>query len=167
MKFKSRSVILLQGVFEESLFDQLQKRNLKNIFVMEGRPSLNAAKLSCRELQKRKILPTLISDNMAGFLFYYKLVKEVWLSYQSYDGNGAICQIGGLILGVLGKRHKVPVYIYPSDGRRKLMGKTTDISFFNGVRVAPRGIPGYVPLAEWVPAKYISKVYGQGTRREL
>lgn len=157
---KKNSVVLLQGVFEGSIFDRLKKRKIKEVFILEGRPGLEAAKQSSRELLKRKIKPTLIADNMAGFLFYKNLVKEVWISYQSTDKEGALCQIGGLILGVLGRKHKVPVYIYPNGKKLSLLGRSKDISYFNGIQVAPRGIKGYVPLAEWVPQKYISKVYG-------
>ncbi len=157
---KKNSVVLLQGVFEPSIFDLLKKRKVKDVFILEGRPGLDAAKHSCRELLKRKIKPTLIADNMAGFLFYKKLVKEVWLSYQSVDKSGALCQIGGLILGVLGRRHKVPVYAYPSSQKLQLLGRPKDISHFNGIKVASNSIPGYVPLVEQVPGKYIDKTYG-------
>jgi len=159
MSVKKNSIILLQGVFRASVFDLLKKKKASEIFVCEGRPGLEAAKISCRELLKRKIKPTLISDNMAGFLFYKNYVKETWLSYQTKDQNGALCQIGGLILGVLGKKHKVPVNIYPNYQKLQLMGYSKDLSYFNGVKVAPSGIKGYVPLVEWVPAKYINKSY--------
>lgn len=160
MSIKKNSVILLQGVFDPSVFDLLKRKKVKEIFVLEGRPGLEAAKTSCKELLKRKIKPTLIADNMAGFLFYKEMVKEIWLSYQSVDKEGAFCTIGGLILGVLGKKHKVPVYVYPSKKKIKLFGKSSDLLNFNGVRVAPRGVVGYVPLAEYVPTKYIGKIYG-------
>jgi len=159
MSTKKNNVVLLQGVFEPSIFDLLKKRKIKEVFILEGRPGLEAAKHSCRELLKRKIKPTLIADNMAGFLFYKGMVKEAWLSYQSTDKEGALCQIGGLILGVLGQKHKVPVYIYPNDQKLKFLGRQRDISYFNGIKVAPRGVQGYVPLAEWVPKKYIRKTY--------
>ena len=160
MSVKKNSVVLLQGVFAPSLFDLLKTRKIKEVFILEGRPGLDAAKHSCRELLKRKIKPTLIADNMAGFLFYKSLVKEVWLSYQSTDKSGALCQIGGLICGVLGWKHKIPVYAYPSGQKLKLLGRPNDISYFNGIKVAPNNIPGYVPLVEQVPKKYIDKTYG-------
>lgn len=159
MSIKKNSVVLLQGVFNVSIFDQLKKRKIKEVFILEGRPSLEAAKQSSKELLKRKIKPVLIADNMAGFLFYKKLVKEVWLSYQAKDQKGALCQIGGLILGVLGQKHKVPVNIYPNHKKLQLLGRVKDIAYFNGIKVAPSGIKGYVPLAEWVPQKYITKAY--------
>ena len=158
MFVKHKSVIILQGVFESSIFDLLKKRKIRKAFVLEGRPGLEAAKQSCRELIKRKIRPTLIADNMAGFLFYRNLVKEVWVAYQCIDRKGTLCQIGALIMGVLGKKHNVPVYAYPNGRKMKLFGTTKELAFFNGIKVAPRGITGYVPLAEWVPMKYITKV---------
>lgn len=157
---KKKNVVLLQGVFKASIFDLLKKRKIKEVFVLEGRPGLEAAKQSCRELLKRKIKPVLIADNMAGFLFYKNLVKEVWLSYQTKDQKGALCHIGGLILGVLGQKHKVPVNIYPNQRKIQLLGRARDITYFNGIKVAPSGTKGYVPLAEWVPSKYITKAYG-------
>ena len=153
------SIILLQGIFKNSAFDRLGKKKREEIVVLEGRPSLEAAKSSCHQLLKRKIRPTLIADNMAGFLFYKRLVKEVWLSYQVADGKGALCQIGGLILGVLGKKHKIAVNLFPSGRKIDLIGHQNEIFHFNGVKVAPGNIRGYVPLAEWLPRKYITKIY--------
>lgn len=159
---KKNSVVLVQGVFESSIFDLLKKRKIRNVFILEGRPGLEAANQSCRELRKRKMKPTLIADNMAGFLFYQNLVREAWLSYHTADQKGALCRVGGLVLGVLGRRHKVPVYLYPNGQKQPLLGRPKDIFYFNGIKVAPSGISGYVPLAEWVPLKYIDRVYGQG-----
>ncbi|OGX06933.1 MAG: hypothetical protein A2Z88_03955 [Omnitrophica WOR_2 bacterium GWA2_47_8] len=156
---KEKSVVLVQGVVKGSLFDLLKKRKTTDIVVLEGRPNLEAARQSTKDLAKRKLIPTLIADNMAGVLFYKNLVKEVWLSYQLTDENGALCDIGGLILAVLGKRHNIPVYIYPSGRKSKLLGVSGDILKFNGTRVAPAGVEGYVPLVEWVPQKYITKTY--------
>ncbi|MBZ0166707.1 MAG: hypothetical protein K8I00_07855, partial [Candidatus Omnitrophica bacterium] len=142
-------------------FDDIVKKNIQDVFVMEGRPSLESAQFSCRELIKRKVKPTLIADNMAGFLFYKNLVKEVRISYQISDKDGALFQIGALILGVLGKRHDVPVKLYPSSHRLALLGKDKEILFFNGMKVAPNNVRGYVPLAEWLPQKYITEIVGE------
>lgn len=152
-------MVLLQGIFDAALFDLLKKRKVKEAFVMEGRPGLEAAESSCAQLLKRNLKPTLIADNMAGFLFYRKLVKEVWLSSPRMDKEGALCHIGAMILGVLGQKHKVPVYAYPNGQELRLLGRPKEITHFMGVKIAPRGIEGYVPLAEWVPQKYITEVY--------
>ena len=157
-KFKG-SVAILQGIFKNSFFDYLRDSGQKDIFILEGRPSLDAAENSCRELIKREIKPTLIADNMVGFMFYKNLVKEVWVSYQTADEEGVLCHVGGLVLGVLGKKHNIPVHAYPGEKTLALLGHEKEIFHFNGLKVAPAGIKGYVPLAEWVPRKYITKIY--------
>lgn len=152
------AVVLLHGVFEPSVFDAVKSGNGTELFVMEGRPSLESAQTTCRELLRRKIKPTLIADNMAGFLFYRNLVKEVWLACQTVDEQGALCPIGSLIVGVLAKRHNVPVYVYPASKGSRLMGGQKDIFYFKGIKVAPQNIKGYVPLIEWLPKKYITEM---------
>ncbi len=149
--------ILLHGFFKTEFFDQLEKQNPKKVFILEGRPSLESSRHSCRELLKRKINPTLIADNMGGFLFNKRLIEEVALAYQDMSDRNALCQIGGLILAVLGKRHNVPIYLYPASVRQEQMGQEKDIFYFNKIRVAPQGIKGYVPLIEWIPEKYVTK----------
>lgn len=158
MNKPKKSITLLHGVFTADSFDQLKKKRVKEIFVMEGRPSLEAARMNCRELLKRKITPTLISDNMAGFLFFKNWVKEVWMTYQISDADGVVCDIGALILGVLGKRHNVPVYLFSSNRKTRFLGQEKDILNFQNKTVAPKGIRAYVPLVEWLPVKYITKI---------
>lgn len=153
-----RTVILLHGVFEPAVFE-VGNPDGSELFVMEGRPSLESAEVTCRELLRRKLKPTLIADNMAGFLFCRDLVKETWIAYQTADQDGALCPIGSLILGVLGKRHNVPVRLYPASQVYKMMGKQKDIFYFKGIKVAPQNIKGYVPLVEWLPKKYITQVH--------
>ena len=155
-----KNIILMHGLFPACVFDRIKNKKSKRVFVLEGRPGLESARLACRELAKRKMKPTLISDNMAGFLFYKKWVKEVWLAYQERDRSGALCQIGSLILGVLGRVHQVPVNAHRSSRRLPFMGKNRDLTHFNGARVVPDSFTGYAPMTEWVPAKYLSKVHG-------
>ena len=158
-KTLASEAILVQGVVNDVLFDLFKERKIKEVVVMEGRPSLDAARLNCRALVKRKIKPVLIADNMAGFLFFKRRVKEVWLSYYAVDKKGALCDIGASILGVLAKKHKLPVNLFPAAGKPKSKGKEKDLFSFNGEKVAPKNIKGYVPLTERLAEKYITKVY--------
>lgn len=156
------TVSILQGVFKPSFFDTFKKRKPQRVFVLEGRPSLEAAKISSRELLKRKITPVIISDNMAGFLFYKNLVKEVWLSVHAVDRVGAICDIGALILSVLGKEHDIPVYAYFSLKRKmKFVESAKEVNYFSGVRVTPRNVQAYVPVKDWVPLRHIKEIYDE------
>ena len=121
--------VLLQGVFEPKVFGHLKKQQFREIFILEGRPHLDAARSCCRELLKRKVVPTLISDNMAGFLFFKNLVKEIWIAYQTADEKGALCRIGASILGVLGKKHRVPVYLFPGKSQNQFMLASLPLHF--------------------------------------
>lgn len=169
-----RSVVLMHGFFTSDMFDELKNKALKEAFVLEGRPSLTSSKASVQKMLKRGIQPTLISDNMAGVLFYKDLVKEIFLSYNETDQEGALCLIGGLILAVLGKKHNIPVTAYPADhnlgisGRSKssvgikMLAQQKDLLSFEGTRIAPRGVQAYVPLMEWVPKEYITRLKAHG-----
>ena len=154
-----RTYVLLHGVPESSLLDKLKARKLTACVIPEGRPDLQAAQSNSREMLKREMTPLLIADNMAGFMFYRDMIKEVWLAYQVGDDHGALCDIGALICAVLGKKHRVPVYGYPSAQKRRFIGKPKEIFSFCQKRIAPRGIKGYVPLLEWVPGTYIKRIY--------
>ncbi|HOW36156.1 MAG TPA: hypothetical protein PL155_07065 [Candidatus Omnitrophota bacterium] len=159
MLIKKKSIILVHGLVEGSLLDQFKKKGAKSVFILESRPRLEGAKILSQELLKRKIKPVVIADNMAGFLFFKGLVKEVWIGCQACYKNGATCDIGSLILAVLAKRHKVAVNLVTSRRKTVSVGKSEEILYFNGTRVAPKGIKGYVPLVEWVPQVYITRIY--------
>ena len=106
-----------------------------------------------------------ISSRARGFLFFKNCVKEVWLSYYEVDKNGALCDIGASILGVLAKQHKLPVNLFPAAGKPRIVGKEKELFFFNGERVAPPKIKGYVPLTERLAEKYITKIYSHSEPR--
>jgi len=158
LKAMRQSITILYGVFKKTFYDILKKSSPKEVFLLEGRPSLDSAKVSLRELLKRKITPTIISDNMAGFLFYKGMVKEVYLAYQEADRKGAVCDCGALILAILSKDHNIPVKCFASERKTKFLGTTKDIVYFNGIKVAPKGVPAYVPLIEWVSKNYIAEI---------
>ena len=147
--------MLLHGIFKAEFFDGLKDKKLQKVFVLEGRPHLESSRRACRELLKRKIQPTLIADNMAGFVLKKKLVNEIALACQENNKDSALCQVGSLILAVLGKRHDVAVRLYPTAVKQKVTGSAKDIFYFNKKRVAPAGIKAYVPLLEEVPQKYL------------
>ena len=155
----NQSITIIRGFPADGFLEVLASRKPKAVFVLEGRPKLEGAKAFCRKLLRKKIMPTVISDNMAGFLFYKNLVKEVWVTYQDLNHKDAFADVGGLILSVLGKKHGVPVYLFPSGKKTKSIGRAEDILRFNGKRIAAKGVKGYVPLVERLPKKYITKVY--------
>ncbi len=156
-RVSKKTIVLLHGKFKSKALDTLSAKD--DVYVLEGRPKLESSQYLTDQLKKRKITPTLIADNMAGFLFFQNMVKEVWISYTQAHEEEIVTPIGSLILAVLGKKHKIPVNAYSQKLTKKYLGSQKDLLEFNGVRVAPRGIKGYVPLVEEVPLKYIGKCY--------
>lgn len=154
---KKRSLILLHGNFTDEALNAFKKS--EQYFVLEGRPDLLASKNILKILGLRKIIPTMITDNMAGFLFYKDLVKEVRVSYQYDDETGALCDIGALILGVLAKTHKVPVHLLEGKLRRRFLAPQDALLTFNGKKTASANTRVYGPLVEWLPNEYITQKY--------
>jgi methylthioribose-1-phosphate isomerase len=153
--YKKNSIVLFQGLLGGEALKKIKLAKGGPAFVCEGRPSLEAGRQTSKLLIKKGMAPTMISDNMAGFLFFKGLVKEVHVACQYADDKGALCDIGGLILAVLARKHKVPLKLLPAKCRHRFLGDPKDILSFEGARTAPKGTRGYVPLVEWVPVKYL------------
>jgi methylthioribose-1-phosphate isomerase len=153
--YKSKSIVLLQGVFTAEALSKMKFAKSAEVFICEGRPSLEAGKLNAKVLLSLGVTPRVICDNMAGFLFFKNLVKEVRLACQYADQGGALCDTGALICAVLAKRHKVPVKLGQAKIKTRFLGSPKDILSFEGTLIAPKGAHGYVLLVEWVPGKYL------------
>ena len=155
--YKAKSIYLFQGVVKAESLKKVKLVKNAHAFVCEGRPSLEAGRKTSAILLKQGITPTMISDNMAGFLFFNGLVKQVNIACQYADETGALCDTGALILAVLAKTHHVPIKLLAAERKKRFLGDPKEILSFEGQRIAPKGTHGYVPLVEWVPAKYFRK----------
>lgn len=153
--YKSKSIVLVQGVVGIEAWKNFKAAKTAPVFVCEGRPDLEAGRSNSKALLAKGLTPTVICDNMAGFLFFKDLVKEVYLACQYADKAGALCDTGALICAVLAKRHKVPVKLLNAKTRTRFLGDPNDVLKFEGAASAPKGTSGYVPLVEWVPKKYL------------
>src|SRR5271170_5406646 len=125
--YKIKSISLFQGLLSAESLKKVKMIKDHHAFVCEGRPSLEAGRKTSGILLKKGITPTMISDNMAGFLFFKGLVKEVVIACQYADKKGALCDMGALILAVLAKKHKVPLQLMAADQRHRFLGDPKDI----------------------------------------
>ncbi len=155
--YKAKSICLFQGVLSTESLKKVKLAKGNHAFVCEGRPSLEAGRKTSAILLKKGITPTVISDNMSGFLFFKGLVKEVLIACQYVDNKGALCEMGALILAVLAKKHRIPIKLLVAERRSRFLGDPQAILSFEGQRIAPEGAHGYVPLVEWVPVKYLKR----------
>ena len=153
--YKIKSICLFQGFFSAESLNKIKVSSKCHAFVCEGRPGLEAGRTTSKLLLKMGVTPTVISDNMAGFLFFKGLVKEVVIACQYADNKGALCDMGALILAVLARKHKVVVKLLNAERRTRFLGDPKDLLSFEGQQIAPKGAHAYVPLVEWVPVKYL------------
>lgn len=155
LDYKPSSIILYCGVIAPDQKKACKAIKGKHVFLTEGRPSLESAKENAKFFLKSGVTPTVISDNMAGFLFAKGLVHRLVLACQYADKSGALCDTGALIYAVLAKKHRVPVQLIQSKLRSRFLGDPKSITRFENIQIAPPGTKGYVPLVEWVPGKYL------------
>lgn len=153
--YKKKSIILFAGCIAKEAASQFKIPKDKHVFITEGRPSLEAGRENVKIFLKLNVTPTVIADNMAGFLFANDFIDHIVLTYQYADKGGALCDMGALIYAVLAKRHKVPVKTVQGKIRSRFLGDPKSILSFEGHLMAPKSALGYVPLVEWVPSKYL------------
>ena len=153
--YKLKSGLLVQGTLNERALRKLKFSKSAPVFICEGRPGLEAGKSNAATLLSMGIIPMVISDNMAGFLFAKGYVKQLIMACQYADEGGALGDTGALICAVLAQRHQVPVKLLPGKIKTRFLGDPKDILSFQGKPIAPAGTRGYVPLVEWIPGKYL------------
>lgn len=146
-----------------------QGKKLK-IYADETRPKLQGARLTCWELQREGLNPTLICDSVAATLMKKKKIGKVLVGADRIALNGDIAnKIGTYHLAVLAHQHKIPFYVaapvstidfninsgsqIPIEERNK-----NEVVNFGSRRVAPRGIKVYNPVFDVTPAKFVSAI---------
>jgi methylthioribose-1-phosphate isomerase len=82
------------------------------VFASETRPLLQGARLTCWELDNRRVDVTLICDNTAAKLIADKKIDLIITGADRISANGdAANKIGTFNLAILAKYHKIPFYI--------------------------------------------------------
>ncbi|MGB9791666.1 MAG: S-methyl-5-thioribose-1-phosphate isomerase [Thermacetogeniaceae bacterium] len=83
-----------------------------HVYVSETRPVLQGARLTAWELHHMGVPYTLVTDNMAGYLFSRQQVDLVIVGADRIVANGDFAnKIGTYGLAVLASYHKVPFYV--------------------------------------------------------
>lgn len=129
-----------------------EKKNIK-VYVVETRPLLQGARLSCWELKRSQIDVTLICDSAAANLMKEKRIDKVFTGADRIARNGDIAnKVGTYNLAVLTKFHNIPFYVVAPTSSFDLeifRGKDIPIEernkkeitdFFFKTPIAPKGI---------------------------
>jgi len=141
-----------------------------HVFVDETRPLLQGCRLTAWELLQEKIPATVITDNMAGFLMMKGKINLVLVGADRIASNGDTAnKIGTYGVAVLSKWHGIPFYVTaPTSTLDLTLASGSDIpieerdvgevTHFQGVRVAPRGIRAFNPAFDVTPGSLIDGI---------
>ncbi len=136
----------------------------------ETRPFLQGARLTTWELIKDGIDTTLITDNMAGYMFKKGLVNCVIVGADRIAANGDVAnKIGTYSVAVMAREHKVPFYVaapistidfgiesgdaIPIEERD---GK--EVTHILGIRIAPKRVKVMNPAFDVTPSKFVRAI---------
>jgi methylthioribose-1-phosphate isomerase len=116
----------------------LKAEEAHRILIPEMRPQLWGARVVARELVKRQIPATLISDNIMGTLFAQGQIHRLYLFYRGLAEHGAAAICGSLLAARLARAHGVGIELLESEETKELP-LDVDVSTFLGHKMlAPR-----------------------------
>ncbi len=134
-----------------------------HVYVPETRPLLQGARLTAWELEQAGIPFTLITDNMAGYLFSQGMVDLVIVGADRIVANGDFAnKIGTYGLAVLASHHHRPFYVaapvstfdfHLKEGREipVEMRDPEEVRSINGHPVSRPGVPVLNPSFDVTP----------------
>lgn len=93
----------------------LKAEQAERILIPEMRPQLWGARIVARELLKRQLPATLISDNMMGILFAQRQIQHLYLFYSELGEAGPKGICGSLLAARLARAHGVPVELLEAE----------------------------------------------------
>lgn len=137
------------------------------VFVDETRPLLQGARLTAWELVQRKIPPTILTDNMAGWLMKKGEITLVLVGADRIARNGDTAnKIGTYGLAVLSRWHRLPFYVAAptstldlslASGRNIPIEERApeEVTHFGGRRITPKGVKAFNPAFDVTPHSFI------------
>jgi methylthioribose-1-phosphate isomerase len=137
------------------------------VFVDETRPLLQGSRLTAWELTQEKILATLLTDNMAGWLMKSGKINLVLVGADRVARNGDTAnKIGTYGLAILAKWHGVPFYVaapistldlsLPSGEEIPIEQRSPEeVTHLRGKRIAPKGMEAFNPAFDVTPHSLI------------
>jgi methylthioribose-1-phosphate isomerase len=140
------------------------------VYVDETRPRQQGARLTVWELLRDGIMPTLITDNMAGYLMSLGKVDAVIVGADRIALNGDTAnKIGTYSLAVLAHAHGIPFYIAAPistidpqiESGAEIPIEQRDINevlVINGTLISAPGTQVFNPAFDVTPARLISGI---------
>jgi methylthioribose-1-phosphate isomerase len=156
---RRENYILIFGVPDgegyDFLAEALASKSAARILVPEMRPALDGIRIA-RELLRRDLPVTIISDNMTGMLFAQGEIQRVCIFYSRLEEDGPRASCGALLTARLARAHDVLVELRPS-GAAFESPADRDVATFLGSRIAPAGASIHALETEVVPWALIDR----------
>jgi methylthioribose-1-phosphate isomerase len=140
----------------------LKAEEAQGILVPEMRPQLWGARVVARELLRRQVPATLISDNMMGTLFAQRQIQHLYLFYSELGAEGPKGICGSLLAARLARAHGVPIELQESEETKELPADS-DVSTFLGRKVIPPKVAVYPIEKEILPWALLKEEKGGKT----
>ncbi len=164
-KTEQPKYLLVHGVPADASYPMLaaaaKVEKVHSILVPEMRPELWGARIVARELLRRDLPTTLISDNMMGTLFAQRQIAKLVLFHRGVFEQGASGYYGALLAAHLAKFHGVAIELQES----QVIGDPTmdhDVGTFLGEKVVPEGVAIHPIGAETIPWEMCQECKGNG-----
>lgn len=147
-----------------------EKKKKITVFVDETRPYLQGARLTAWELSELKIPHYLITDNMAGYFMYKKMIDIVIVGADRITANGDVAnKIGTYTLAVLAYDHNIPFYVAAPASTIDFSLKKGDeipieerdekeVKIIAGKDITTKKTKALHPAFDITPARYISAI---------
>ncbi|MCL5019087.1 MAG: S-methyl-5-thioribose-1-phosphate isomerase [Patescibacteria group bacterium] len=141
-----------------------------SVYACETRPLLQGARLTSWELHQRGIPVTLICDNMAGVVLRRGVIDAIFVGADRITANGDTAnKIGTYSLAINARHHGVPFYVaapFTTFDLNLISGEQipieernhSEISEFQGRKIAPEGINYFNPAFDVTPHSLISGI---------
>lgn len=132
------------------LGDALKTEQAQRVLIAEMRPELWGVRKVARELLKRQIPTTLISDNIMGTLFAQGQIRRLYLFYSELGEQGASGISGSLLAARLARAHGVPIDLLEAEEVQEAP-MDADVSTFLGRKLVSPGVSVYPVEKELLP----------------
>ncbi|PAL09471.1 S-methyl-5-thioribose-1-phosphate isomerase [Peribacillus simplex] len=140
------------------------------VYACETRPVLQGARLTAWELMQAGVDVTLISDNMAAHTIHQKRINGIIVGADRISANGDTAnKIGTLGLAILAKHYGIPFYVAAPSSTFDLSIESgtsipieerneAEITFIQGVRIAPENVKTFNPAFDVTPNHLITSI---------
>jgi len=156
-KKEREKYLLIFGVPRRDAYDflvhALKAEQANRILVPEMRPELWGARIVARELLRRNVPTTLISDNMMGTLFARGEIRQLYLFYSGLSKIGPTGICGSLLAVRLARAHGVPIELQDC-AEVEEASPDRDVATFLGQKVIPDGASIYAIEKEVIPWEF-------------